>query len=312
MIPSGFRRFSIPQGRAPLLALLAGVSMFACLTGSPAMAQDNKVVAKIDGIEITEQEIALAGEDLGERIAQVPAAQRREYLIGYLSDLKIGARAAERAKIAELPEFTLRMNYFRQKVLMDEFISRQSRAAASTEAARKLYDDTMKTMKPEEEVRARHILVEKEDEAKAALARVRQGEDFTKVAAELSRDPGSGKEGGDLGYFTQDRMVPQFGAVAFQLKAGDVSEPVQTQFGWHVINLQETRTAEPPKFEDAKPQLTALVQRQKLGQEMSKLRDGAMVDLNEAVVKVSPKTDEAAAPAKTDADKKDEDKKDKK
>jgi peptidyl-prolyl cis-trans isomerase C len=255
MIPSGFRRFSIPQGRAPLLALLAGVSMFACLTGSPAMAQDNKVVAKIDGIEITEQEIALAGEDLGERIAQVPAAQRREYLIGYLSDLKIGARAAERAKIAELPEFTLRMNYFRQKVLMDEFISRQSRAAASTEAARKLYDDTMKTMKPEEEVRARHILVEKEDEAKAALARVRQGEDFAKVAAELSRDPGSGKEGGDLGYFTQDRMVPQFGAVAFQLKAGDVSEPVQTQFGWHVIKVEDKRSKPLPKFEDVKGEI---------------------------------------------------------
>ena len=255
MIPSGFRRFSIPQGRAPLLALLAGVAMFACLTGSPAMAQDNKVVAKIDGIEITEQEIALAGEDLGERIAQVPAAQRREYLLGYLSDLKIGARAAERAKIAELPEFTLRMNYFRQKVLMDEYISRQSKAAASTEAARKLYDDTMKTMKPEEEVRARHILVEKEDEAKAALARVRKGEDFAKVAAELSRDPGSGKEGGDLGYFTQDRMVPQFGAVAFQLKAGDVSEPVQTQFGWHVIKVEDKRSKPLPKFEDVKGEI---------------------------------------------------------
>jgi peptidyl-prolyl cis-trans isomerase C len=255
MIQSGFRRFSSPQGRAPLLALLAGVSMFACLTGSPAMAQDNKVVAKIDGIEITEQEIALAGEDLGERIAQVPAAQRREYLLGYLSDLKIGARAAERAKIAELPEFTLRMNYFRQKVLMDEFISRQSKAAASTEAARKLYDDTMKTMKPEEEVRARHILVEKEDEAKAALARVRKGEDFAKVAAELSRDPGSGKDGGDLGYFTQDRMVPQFGAVAFQLKAGDVSEPVQTQFGWHVIKVEDKRSKPLPKFEDVKGEI---------------------------------------------------------
>ena len=255
MIPSGFRRFSSPQGRAPLLALLAGVSMFACLTGSPAMAQDNKVVAKIDGIEITEQEIALAGEDLGERIAQVPAPQRRDYLIGYLSDLKIGARAAERAKIAELPEFTLRMNYFRQKVLMDEFISRQSKAAASTEAARKLYDDTMKTMKPEEEVRARHILVEKEDEAKAVLARVRKGEDFAKVAAELSRDPGSGKDGGDLGYFTQDRMVPQFGAVAFQLKAGDVSEPVQTQFGWHVIKVEDKRSKPLPKFEDVKGEI---------------------------------------------------------
>jgi peptidyl-prolyl cis-trans isomerase C len=259
MIRSGLRRFSAPQGRGSLFALLAGVAICASLIGSAALAQDskvdNKVVAKIDGIEITEQEIVLAGEDLGERITQVPAAQRRDYLIGYLADLKIGARAAERAKIGEAPEFALRMAYFRQKVLMDEFISRQSRAAASPEAARKLYDDTMKTMKPEEEVRARHILVEKEDEAKAALARVRKGEDFAKVAAELSRDPGSGKEGGDLGYFTQDRMVPQFGAMAFQLKPGEISEPVQTQFGWHVIKVEDKRAKPLPKFEDVKGEI---------------------------------------------------------
>ncbi|MCU0885418.1 MAG: peptidylprolyl isomerase [Beijerinckiaceae bacterium] len=259
MIRSGLRRFSAPQGRGSLFALLAGVAICASLIGSAALAQDskvdNKVVAKIDGIEITEQEIVLAGEDLGERITQVPAAQRRDYLIGYLADLKIGARAAERAKIGEAPEFALRMAYFRQKVLMDEFISRQSRAAASPEAARKLYDDTMKTMKPEEEVRARHILVEKEDEAKAALARVRKGEDFAKVAAELSRDPGSGKEGGDLGYFTQDRMVPQFGAMAFQIKPGEISEPVQTQFGWHVIKVEDKRAKPLPKFEDVKGEI---------------------------------------------------------
>jgi energy-coupling factor transporter ATP-binding protein EcfA2 len=88
-----------------------------------------------------------------------------------------------------------------------------------------------------------------------ALARVRKGEDFAKVAAELSRDPGSGKDGGDLGYFTQDRMVPQFGAVAFQLKAGDVSEPVQTQFGWHVIKVEDKRSKPLPKFEDVKGEI---------------------------------------------------------
>ena len=230
--------------------LSGGSSMFAS-----ARAQADKVVARIDGMDITEMEIAMAGEDLGERIAQVPAAQRRDYLIGYLADLKIGARAAERAKLAEAPGFATRLAYFRQKVLMDEFISRESRNAATTEAARKLYDDTMKTAKPDDEVRARHILVEKEDEAKAALARVRAGEDFAKVAAELSKDPGSGKEGGDLGYFTQDRMVPQFAAMAFQLKPGDVSEPVQTQFGWHVIKVEDRRTRPFPKFEDVKGEI---------------------------------------------------------
>lgn len=245
----------IRHGSRNLRASLAALALGASLFSFSASAQENKAIARIDGIEITEGELALAGEDLAERIAQVPAAQRRDYLIGYLADLKVGARAAERAKLAETPDFALRMAYFRQKVLMDEFISRQSKTAASPEAARKLFDDTMKTLKPEEEVRARHILVEKEDEAKAALARVRKGEDFAKVAAELSRDPGSGKEGGDLGYFTQDRMVPQFAAMAFQLKVGDVSEPVQTQFGWHVIKVEDKRSKPLPKFEDVKAEI---------------------------------------------------------
>ncbi len=238
-----------------LRALLAVLALGVSLHALPASAQGDKAVARIDGIDITELEIALAGEDLGEKIAQVPPAQKRDYLIGYLADLKIGARAAERAKVMDAPEFATRLAYFRQKVLMDEFISRQSKTAATPEAARKLYDDTMKTMKPEEEVRARHILVEKEDEAKAALARVRKGEEFAKVAAELSKDPGSGKEGGDLGYFSQDRMVPQFAAMAFQLKPGDVSEPVQTQFGWHVIKVEDRRAKPFPKFEDVKGEI---------------------------------------------------------
>ncbi len=233
----------------------AGLAFGALLLAMPAFAQADKVVARIDGIDITEREISLAAEDLADRIQQVPAAQRRDYLVGYLADLKIGARAAERAKLGDGAEFTARMNYFRQKVLMDEFIARETKSAATPEAARKLYDDTLKTLKPESEVRARHILVEKEEEAKAALARVRGGEDFAKVAAELSKDPGSGKEGGDLGYFTQDRMVPQFGAKAFEMKVGEVSDPVQTQFGWHVIKVEDKREKPFPKFDDVKGEI---------------------------------------------------------
>ncbi len=243
-----------------------------CLSSAGSFAQDTKVVARIDGLEITEQDITVASEDLSERIAQVPAAQRREYLIGYLADLKVGARAAEQAKVMDAPDFAARLAYFRQKVLMDELITRQSKAAATPEAARKLYDDTMKTLKPEDEVRARHVLVEKEDEAKAALARIRKGEDFAKVAAELSKDPGSGKEGGDLGYFAQDRMVPEFGAVAFRLKVGDISEPVQTQFGWHIIKVEDKRTKPLPKFEDVKGEIETYLVRKAQQDVVSGLR----------------------------------------
>ena len=101
---------------------------------------------------------------------------------------------------------------------------------------------------------ARHILLESEDEAKKAQARVKGGEDFAKVAKELSKDPGS-SEGGDLGFFTKDRMVKEFADAAFAMKPGDISVPVKSQFGWHVIRLEERRTKPIPSFDQVKPQI---------------------------------------------------------
>ena len=109
------------------------------------------------------------------------------------------------------------------------------------EAARKLYDETVKSVPAEQEVRARHILVENEEDAKKAAARVKGGEDFAKVAGELSKDPGSKTDGGDLGFFTKDRMVEPFAEAAFKLEPGQISDPVKSQFGWHVIKVEEKR-----------------------------------------------------------------------
>jgi peptidyl-prolyl cis-trans isomerase C len=106
-------------------------------------------------------------------------------------DLKLGARAAEAAKVGENGDFSRRLAYVRDKLLLDDYLEGQVKTAVTPEAARKLYDDTVKNLKPEEEVRARHILVEGEEEAKAAAERVRKGEDFAKVAGEVSKDPGS-------------------------------------------------------------------------------------------------------------------------
>ncbi len=219
-------------------------------------------MARIDGIDITEREVQIAREDMSQQLRQIPPAQLRDYLIGVVADLKLGARAAERANLAQGADFTARLAYYRNKVLMDEFVQRESAKAVTLEAARKLYDDTIKTMAPEEEVRARHILVEKEEEAKAALERIRKGEDFAKVATELSRDPGSKPQGGDLGFFTKERMVPQFAEAAFKLAAGQVSEPVQTQFGWHVIKVEEKRTQPLPGFDEVRGEIESYLRRQ--------------------------------------------------
>jgi peptidyl-prolyl cis-trans isomerase C len=228
----------------------------ATLFAAPAIAQTDKPVAKIDGMTITEKDLQMAQEDLGERLPQgASEEQKRDYLVGYLADLRLGARAADVAKIGETPEFRARLDYFRQKVLLDEYLSREAKKAVTPEAARKLYDETVKSLTAEEEVRARHILVEDEAQAKAALDRVRKGEDFAKIAAELSKDPGSGKEGGDLGYFTKDRMVAPFAEAAFKMTKGEVSEPVKSQFGWHVIKVEDRRAKALPEFEAVKGEI---------------------------------------------------------
>src|SRR2546430_8569212 len=118
----------------------------------------------------------------------------------------------------------------------------------------KVYDDAIGQMKKEPEVRARHILVETEDEAKAVVAELKKGADFAELAKAKSKDPGSA-DGGDLGYFTKDQMVPEFSEVAFKLEKGQLSDPVKSQFGWHVIKVEDKRERQPPEYDKVKDQL---------------------------------------------------------
>jgi peptidyl-prolyl cis-trans isomerase C len=246
---------------------------------APAAAPADKVVARADGgVTVTEGDLALAAEDPSLSLPGMTEAQKRDLLVSYMVDLKLGARAADAAKIAEAPEFARKLAYFRDKLLLDEYLEREVKKSVTPEAARKLYEDTVKTVKPEEEVRARHILSENEDDAKKAAARVKGGEDFAKVAAELSNDPGSKGEGGDLGFFTKDRMVQPFAEAAFKLEPGQVSEPVKSQFGWHVIKLDEKRVKSVPPFEEMKEQVEQYLTRKAQQDLVLKLRQNAKIE----------------------------------
>lgn len=244
------------------LFLLGSLVLVAGVANAQAPAATDKPVAKIDGVDIRESDLAVAADDLGSQVQQMPEAQKRDYLVGYLADLKAGARAAEAEKLGETADFKRRLAYMRDKLLIDELLLRETKKAVTPEAVKALYDETAKGLQPEEEVRARHILVEKEEDAKAVHQRVTKGnEDFAKVAAEVSKDPGSGKEGGDLGYFTKERMVSEFAEAAFKLGKGEISAPVKSQFGWHVIKVEDKRTKPVPKLEDVRPQIEAHLSR---------------------------------------------------
>jgi peptidyl-prolyl cis-trans isomerase C len=172
-----------------------------------------------------------------------------------------GAKAALEAKISDSPSFQQRLAHVRDKLLLEDYLMNEAHKSTTPEAIAKLYDDTIKALPPEEEVHARHILVETEDQAKEVVKRLGKGEDFAKLSAELSKDPGSGKQGGDLGWFTRERMVPEFADVAFKTAVGQISAPVKTQFGWHVLKVEEKRLHQPPKLEDVKDQIAQYLER---------------------------------------------------
>jgi peptidyl-prolyl cis-trans isomerase C len=254
----------------------------------------------VDDIVITETDLLIASEDLASSMPQGSTdAQKRDYLVGYLVDLKLGARAAAKAKIGDNPTFEKRVAYFREKLLLDDYLSAESKKSVTPEAMRKLYDESVKSLPPEEEVHARHILVPTEEEAKKAEARVKGGEDFAKVAAELSKDPGSGKEGGDLGWFTKDRMVPEFADAAFKMQPGQVSDPVKSQFGWHVIKVEEKRAKPAPSFDDVKDQVAQYLTRKTQSDIILALRAQGKVERLDAppADAAKPATPAPAAPA---------------
>jgi peptidyl-prolyl cis-trans isomerase C len=168
------------------------------------------------------------------------------------------------------------MEYYKDKVMMESLFGDLAKKSQTDANMRKVYDEAAKNQKPTPEVHARHILVISEDEAKAALKRVKGGEDFAKVADEISKDPGS--KGGDLGWFEKERMVPEFAEAAFKLEKGQISDPVKSQFGWHIIKLEDKRTKEFPPFETVKDQVARFVVQKAQGELITQLREKAKIE----------------------------------
>lgn len=263
----GTSSFSVGLGLAALMIFSAGAF-------SPA---HSKVLAKVDGVEITDEDVRLAAEDMGGGIPpELEGAQRDAYVVDYLIDMRLVARKAEAQKFGDDPEFRKRLVLLRQKALMEALLTKTGREAATEAELKKVYDTAASSQTRESEMRARHILVETEALAKTALRRVRAGEDFAKVADELSKDPGS--KGGDLGWFAKERMVPEFGEAADKMKPGQISEPVKSQFGWHVIKLEERREKPFPPLEDVREQVERYVVQKAQSELILGLRTAAKIE----------------------------------
>jgi peptidyl-prolyl cis-trans isomerase C len=241
-------------GAGNVLGALAlfGTSALALAQTAPA---PDTVVATVNGAPIKESDLTIAEQDIGSQLQSVPEASRRDYLIRFVADLKLGAQAAEQAKLQDAPDFPQRVEYFREKILLDDLMLKEGTKADTPEARKKLYDDTVTKLPPETELHARHILVEDEGTAKQVAERAKKGEDFLALSKEFSKDPGSVADGGDLGWFTKDKMVKEFSDAAFKLEPGQISDPVKSQFGWHIIKVEEKRTKPAPQFAEVQDQI---------------------------------------------------------
>jgi peptidyl-prolyl cis-trans isomerase C len=270
-------------GLAFLVAAAAPLSILA--TGASAA-----VLAKVNGKEITDEDLKIAAEDIGANLPpQLEGKAREAYLLDYLIDGELVAQKAASEKLDQDPEFPKKLAYYREKLLMESVLGKLAKDAATDEAMKKTYEEAAAAQKPETEVHARHILVATEDDAQAALKRLKAGEDFAKVAKDVSKDPGS--EGGDLGWFTKDRMVPEFADAAFKLDPGQISDPVKSQFGWHIIKVEGKRQKTFPPFAEVKDQVARYVVQKAQSDLIVKLRKDAKIE------RTADAPTEGAAPA---------------
>jgi peptidyl-prolyl cis-trans isomerase C len=280
------------------LALAAATSCLAIvlLAGLPVRAQDaNPVLAKVNGAEIRQSDLALAEEELGPSLAQMDPATKKDNVLSFLIDMKIVAKAAEDKKVENNEDFKKRLAFSRNRLLMDSLLATEGKAATTDDAMKKVYEDASKQITGEQEVHARHILVETEDEAKAVAEELKKGADFGELAKKKSKDPGA-SDGGDLGFFTKEQMVPEFSTVAFALEPGKISDPVKSQFGWHIIKVEEKRSRKAPEFEQVKGQIETYVTRKAQADYVAKLREAAKVERMDKPDETAAKTD-AAKPA---------------
>lgn len=277
---------TLPAAAAALVLLASAL---------PALAQDDPVLAKVNGVEIRQSDVALAEEEAGGQLPAMAPDAKRDYLVAFLSDMIVVAQAAEKEKMADTPQFKRRLAFNRNRLLMDEMLQKEGKVALTDAALRKVYDEAVKQMGDEQEVRARHILVETEDQAKEIVAELKKGANFEELAKTKSKDPGAAAQGGDLGYFTKEQMVPEFADAAFKMEKGQVSDPVKSQFGWHIIRVEDKRKKPAPEFDAVKSQLEAYVTRKAQADLVTKLRDSAKIE------RLDKKDDAKPADAKPDA-----------
>jgi peptidyl-prolyl cis-trans isomerase C len=253
------------------------VSTLALVPTLPARAED-KVVVVINGHEIKTSEVEIAAEDIALQLGDLPAKLRYPFLIEYLVERHLLAQAAVKQGIADTDEYKQRLAFYQAKALRDAYFNSTIKPSVTDEEVKAAYDKEASKVKVSERVRARHILVQTEKEARDVLARLNKGEKFEDIAKQVSLD-GSKDYGGDLGYFSAEEMVPEFSKAAFSLKIGETSEPIKTDYGWHVIKVEDRKQGGAQPFDQVKAGIKAVLMRKKVQDVVTELRKEAKIEI---------------------------------
>jgi len=238
------------------------------------------VIATLNGEPITIADLEAMAADFGDALAQFQPEQRTQALIDAVINLRLMYAEAARMGLAETPEFIAQMEMLRQRALQNAYVERVVADAITEEAIRARYDQEVAAMDLPEQVHARHILVNTEAEALEIIGQLNGGADFATLAAQRSIDTATGAQGGDLGWFAEGEMIQEFEDAAFAIEPGQVGQvPVPTQFGFHVIKVDERRRQPPPDYEENKELIRQIIFREAYLAEAARLRETAVVQV---------------------------------
>ncbi len=264
------------------LRFLAGAcAALLVYTAQPALvlaADEDPVVAKVNGININRSEVMHAQTLLPEQYRKIPLEMIMPNLIDSIVDGYLAAQYAVEHNYKDSDEYKSKIERIEREVLQRVALTREINAGVTEDAIRARFEKFVKATGGKEEVHARHILMKTEDEAKAVIVELDKGADFADLAKKKSTGP-SGPAGGDLGFFGRGQMVPAFEKVAFELEKGTyTSAPVKTQFGFHVIKAEEKRQSAPPTFEESEPRMRAELTQEVATTFIEKLRKSATIE----------------------------------
>ena len=254
-----------------LSALLAMSASFA----TPVWAQEKISVGSVNGEPMYLDEVMQLTEQLPDEYRRQPLESYYPNLVAEIANTKLGAKAATDANLQdnELVQDAIRIAT--ERILAEAYFATEMRKMVTDEEIQSAYDRFIADSDSREEISARHILVNEKQEAVDLIAKLKDGADFATLAQEFSTGP-SGPKGGDLGYFGRGQMVPDFEVAAFDLEIGTfTAEPVQTQFGWHVIKLEDKRTQPAPSLEEMRSQIAQGLSQQALARLIEELRKDA-------------------------------------